>query len=90
MGDTRVSEFVQPTGKMRNRKNWTFATLWLMEEVDVWWNGRQQSIFFSFEGIGERWEPIVLRAARAESRFPRAFTRRLGKVGATYTEKKVG
>jgi hypothetical protein len=27
---TRVSEFVEPTDKMKNRKNWTFATLWLM------------------------------------------------------------
>ena len=43
--ETRVSEFVQPTGKMKNRKNWTFATLWLMEKVDVWWNGGSSQFF---------------------------------------------
>jgi hypothetical protein len=42
---TRISEFVQPTGKMKNRKNWTFATLWLMEKVDVWWNGGSSHFF---------------------------------------------
>lgn len=65
--ETRVSEFVQPTGKMKNRKNWTFATPWLMEKVDVWWERRQQSIFLEDR---QRWEPIVL-AARAERVFPR-------------------
>jgi hypothetical protein len=67
---------------MKNRKNWTFATLWLMEEVDVWWNGGSSHFFLEDR---QRWEPIVL-AARAESVFPR---RSLGdwKVVATYTEE---
>ena len=81
--ETRVSEFVQPTGKMKNRKNWTFATLWLMEKVDVWWERRQQSIFLEDR---QRWEPIVL-AARAERVFPEGLTRRLEKV-QRLTQKK--
>ena len=71
--ETRVSEFVQLTGKMKNRKNWIFATLWLMEKVDVWWNGGSSSQFFLDDRAANR-----AGCASGES-FPEGFTSAIGK-----------
>jgi hypothetical protein len=71
--ETRVSATVQLTGKMRKRKIWTFATLWLMEGWPVVDGGRR---FFFCSRIGTDGQPMVL-AARAESVFPTCLTRRL-------------
>ena len=81
--ETRVSEFVQPTGKMKNRKNWTFATLWLMEKVDVWWERRQQSIFSQ----GSAAMGANRAGCASGESFPEGLTRRLEKV-QRLTQKK--